>query len=35
MKIDGYEVDSYEIVLSKFSKLKVNRPSGFIGSSEE
>lgn len=35
MKFDGYDMDSYEIVLSKFSKLKVNRPSNFMGSSEE
>ncbi len=35
MRINSYDMNSYKIVLSKFSKLKVNRPSNFLGSSEE
>lgn len=35
MRINSYDMNSYKIVLSKFSKLKVNRPSNFLGRSEE
>lgn len=35
MRINSYDKNSYKIVLSKFSKLKVNRPSNFLGRSEE
>lgn len=35
MRINSYDMNSYKIVLSKLSKLKVNISSNFLGSSEE